>query len=111
MILLFTFSISWLSAILGLLASSVEAVQWISFLVIFPLTFASAAFAPTDTMVPALKFFAENQPVTHMVETLRSLMIGTPMGNHAIIAIVWWVGVMIVAMPIATYLFRRYSGR
>lgn len=111
LLLLFTFAISWVSAILGLLANSVEAVQWISFLVIFPLTFASAAFAPTDTMVPALRIFAENQPVTHVIEAIRALMIGTPMDNHATTAIIWCLAITAVAMPIATILFRRYSGR
>jgi ABC-2 type transport system permease protein len=110
-LLLFTFAISWISAGLGLLAKSVEAVQWISFLVIFPLTFASAAFAPTDSMVPALRFFAENQPVTHVIEAIRSLMIGTPMDHHATLAIVWCLGLIIVAMPTAAILFRRHQGR
>lgn len=108
---MFTFAVSWLSAILGLLAKSVEAVQWMSFLIIFPMTFASAAFAPTETMAPALRVFAENQPVTHVIEAIRALMIGTPVGNHAWISIVWFVGITIVAMPAAMRLFRKHSGR
>ncbi len=111
LLLLFTFAISWISAILGLIANSIEAVQWMGFLAVFPLTFASAAFAPTDSMVPALRFFAENQPVTHVIEAIRALMIGTPVGDHAWIATLWFVGISLVAMPIATHLFRRYSGR
>ncbi len=86
-LLLFTFAISWLSAIMGLLAKSVEAVQWLGFVAIFPLTFASSAFVPTDGMPRALKFFAENQPITHVIESIRSLMIGTPIGNHATMAV------------------------
>ncbi|RKH75334.1 ABC transporter permease, partial [Corallococcus praedator] len=60
LLLLFTLAFSWLSAIIGLLVKSVEAVQWFGFVLIFPLTFASAAFVPTDTMPKYLRIFAEN---------------------------------------------------
>jgi ABC-2 type transport system permease protein len=105
-VLLFTFAISWLSAIMGLLAKSVEAVQWMGFLLIFPLTFASAAFVPTDTMPIGLRVFAENQPVTHVIEAIRALMIGTSPGNHIWISIIWLVGITVVSIPIASHLFR-----
>ncbi len=110
-ILLFTFAMSWLSAIMGLLAKSVESVQWMGFFLIFPLTFASAAFAPTESMAKGIRIFAENQPVTHVIEAIRALMIGTPIGNHATIAMIWCVAITIIAMPTAAYLFRRHSGR
>lgn len=110
-LLLFTFAVSWLSAILGLLAKSVEAVQWMSFLVIFPLTFASAAFAPTESMAKGLRVFAENQPVTHVIEAIRALMNGMPVGDHAWIAAVWCMAITAVAMPAASYLFRQHTGR
>lgn len=106
-LLVFTFAISWLSAILALIAKSVEAVQWMSFLFIFPLTFASSAFVPTEGMPKVLRIFAENQPITHVIEAMRSLMVGTPMGNHGWLAIIWCVGATIIAVPIAAYLFRR----
>lgn len=106
-VLLFTLAISWLSAILGLLARSIESVQWMTFFVIFPLTFASAAFVPTSTMPHALRVFAENQPVTQVIEAIRALMIGQPVGNHVWLSVVWSVGITVVAVPIASYLFRR----
>jgi ABC-2 type transport system permease protein len=87
-ILLFTLAFSWLSAIVGVLAKSVEGVQWLTFIVIFPLTFASSAFVPLATMTPILKAFAENQPITHIVEAVRSLMLGTPAGDHILMSIV-----------------------
>ena len=59
-LLLFTLTFSWLSAIMGVLAKSVEGVQWLSFIIVFPLTFASSAFTPTEGMNPVLKAFAEN---------------------------------------------------
>lgn len=105
-VLLFTFAISWLSAIMGLLAKSIEAVQWMGFFMIFPLTFASAAFAPTATMPKGLRIFAENQPVTHVIESIRALMTGTDPGNHIWIAAIWLVAITLISIPIASHLFR-----
>ncbi|MEK7499437.1 MAG: ABC transporter permease [Patescibacteria group bacterium] len=110
-VLVFTFAMSWVAAILGLLAKSVETVQWLGFFIVFPLTFASAAFAPTESMPKFLKLFAENQPVTHVIEAIRALMIGTPIGSHGIIAVTWCIAIICIAIPMATYLFRKHSGR
>lgn len=110
-VLLFTFAMSWIAAIMGLVAKSVEAVQWLGFFLVFPLTFASAAFVPTETMARWLKLFAENQPVTHVIEAIRALMIGTPPQDHIWLSVVWCVGVTIIAIPVAGYLFRRHGGR
>lgn len=104
---LFTLAFSWISAIMGVVAKSVEGVQWMSFLVVFPLTFASGAFAPTDTLAEWIKPFAQNQPITHVIEAVRGLMIGTDIGSSGWLAVVWCVGSIIVAMPVAAYLFRK----
>ena len=106
-LLIFTFAMSWIAAILGLIAKSIEAVQWMGFLFVFPLTFASAAFAPTDSMPKYLRLFAENQPVTHVIEAIRSLMVGTPMDNHATMSYIWMTGIIIITMPLTRYLFRK----
>ena len=105
--LLFTLAISWLSAILGLFVKSLEAAQWVGFVVIFPLTFASSAFVPTDTMPSALRFFAENQPLTHVINAMREWLVGTPSGNSTWLAFVWCVSIIVVAMPLATWIFKR----
>jgi ABC-2 type transport system permease protein len=107
LISLFTFAISWLSAIVGVAAKSVEGVQWLTFVVIFPLTFASSAFAKPENMTPWLRAFAENQPVTHMVDAVRSLLIGTPMGDSGWLAVAWCVGILVVSIPTAAWLFKR----
>ena len=107
LMLLFTFAVSWLSAIMGLLAKTVEAVQWMGFLLIFPLTFASAAFVPTETMPSGLRLFAENQPVTHIIEALRALMNGTPAGDPIWLSVIWFAGISLLSFPIAAYLFRN----
>ena len=104
---LFTLALSWLSAIVGVVAKSVEGVQWLTFVIIFPLTFASSAFVDPSTMSPALRVFAENQPVTHMVDAIRSLLIGLPMEGAALWSIVWSVGILAVSIPLASWLFKR----
>ena len=107
LLLAFTFALSWLSAIAGLLASSLEAVQWLSFMVIFPLTFASSAFVPTHTMPGPLRLFAENQPVTHTIEAMRGWLVGTPVGDHGWWAFAWCAAICAVSMPLTAWLYSR----
>lgn len=104
--MLFTFAMSWVAAILGLYAKTVETVQWLGFFLVFPLTFASAAFVPTNTMPRVLRIFAENQPVTHIIEAIRAYMVGTPVGNHAWLSVAWCIAIIAIAIPIAAHLFR-----
>lgn len=106
-LVLFTLAFSWISAIMGVVAKSVEGVQWMSFLIVFPLTFASGAFAPTETLASWIKPFAENQPITHVIEAIRALMLNQPVGDSAWLAIVWCVGAIVVAMPVAAWLFKK----
>jgi ABC-2 type transport system permease protein len=106
-ILLFTLAFSWLSAIMGVLAKSVEGVQWLSFLIVFPLTFASSAFVPTASMNKYLRAFAVNQPITQVIEAIRALILHMPIGNHGWLAFVWCAGTLIISIPLASWLFRR----
>jgi ABC-2 type transport system permease protein len=108
-LLLFTLAFSWLAAIMGMVAKSVEAVQWLSFVLVFPLTFASSAFVPTEGMNRFLKAFAENQPITQVIEAVRALILGTPIGNHGWRAVGWSVLILVIAVPIATRLFAKKS--
>jgi ABC-2 type transport system permease protein len=107
----FSVAISWLSVIMGLLVKSMEAAQWTGFIIIFPLTFISSAFVPTDTMPGALRFFADNQPLTHVIEAIRAWLVGTPIGESGWLAFVWCIGIIVVSMLIATWLFRRKASR
>jgi ABC-2 type transport system permease protein len=109
LLLLFTFSFSWLAAIVGIIAKSVEAVQWLTFIIIFPLTFASSAFVPTETLPNGLKQFAEYQPITQIIEAIRALILGTPIGNHGWMTVLWSLGILVFAVPVAAILFRRKS--
>lgn len=106
-ILLFTFAFSWLSAIAGVVSKSIEAVQWLTFIIIFPLTFASSAFVPTENMNSVLKAFAVNQPITHVIEAIRALILGNPIGDHGWLAVVWCVALVAFAIPVTTYLFNK----
>lgn len=106
-LVLFTLAFSWVSAIMGVAAKSVEGVQWLSFLVVFPLTFASSAFVPTDSMNKYLKFFAENQPITHVIEAVRALILNTPIGDHGWLSVAWSLGTIAAALPLATWMFKR----
>lgn len=108
-LLLFTLAFSWLAAIVGVVAKSVEAVQWLSFVIVFPLTFASSAFTPTDGMNRYLKAFAENQPISQVIEAVRALILNQPLGNHGWLAVFWSLAMLVVAVPVATYLFSRKS--
>ncbi|MDQ3093737.1 MAG: ABC transporter permease [bacterium] len=107
--ILFTLAISWLSAILGLLVKTLEAAQWMGFVIIFPLTFISSAFVPTSTMPKYLRAFAENQPLTHVIDTMRSWLVGTPLDNSGWLAFVWCIAIIVVSVPVTAWLFRRRS--
>ena len=109
--ILFSLAISWLSAIMGLLVKSMEAAQWTGFIIIFPLTFVSSAFVPTDTMPEALRIFAENQPLTQVIEAIRGWLVGSPIGDSGWLGFAWCVGIIVVSMPVATWLFRRQALR
>ena len=103
-----TLTLSWLSAILGIVAKSVEGVQWMTFIIIFPLTMASSAFVDPSKMTSWLRPFAENQPVTYIIDAVRGLLLGTPMKENAVgVAFLSCALVLIVVIPIAAYLFRR----
>lgn len=106
-IALFTFTFSWLAAIVGVLAKSVEGVQWLTFVLVFPLTFASSAFVPTEGMNRGLKLFAENQPITQVIEAIRALLLGWPVGDYIWHAVAWCIGLLLVAIPLAAWFFKR----
>jgi len=109
--ILFTLAISCLSAILGLVVKSLEAAQWIGFVIIFPLTFISSAFVPTATMPGPLRAFAENQPITYVIDSMRAWLVGTPIGNSGWLAFASCTSIIIVSIPVASWLFRRRSNQ
>lgn len=105
LVVAFGYVMSWFSALIGLYARTVEATQQFAFTAVFPLTFASSAFVQTESMPSWLERFAVNQPVTQVIDAVRALMLGTPVGNHVWVTLAWCVGLMIVIVPLAV---RRY---
>src|SRR5215470_16558837 len=103
---LFIVAISWLAAALGLLAGTPEAANGFSFLVTF-LPYASSAFVPIATMPGWLQGFSRNQPVTPVIETVRGLLLGTPVGDNAWLAVAWCAGITVASVALCVVLFRR----
>ncbi|MBB3108792.1 ABC-2 type transport system permease protein [Paenibacillus phyllosphaerae] len=105
-LVLFTLALTWIAAIAGLSAKSVEGASAFSYPLIF-LPFISSAFVPTDSMPKVVRAFADNQPVTSIVEAIRALLSDQPVGNDIWIALAWCVGIMLVAYFFAMRAFKR----
>jgi ABC-2 type transport system permease protein len=105
-LLLWVLALSWVAVCFGLLARTVEGANGFTFLVLF-LPYLSSAFVPTDTMRAGLRAVADRQPVTPITETLRGLLLGTPIGSYGWQAVAWCGGLLIAACAAATVLFRR----
>jgi len=103
---MFTLSLTWIAAIAGLSAKSVDGVSAFSYPIIF-LPFISSAFVPTESMPEAVRAFAENQPVTSIVEAIRALLSGQPVGNDIWVALAWCVGIMLVAYFFAMRAYKK----
>jgi ABC-2 type transport system permease protein len=106
---LFTLSMTWLAVIPGLTAGSMEGATAYSYPLIF-LPFISSAFVPTETMPKIVRAFAENQPVTSIVNSIRALLYDGTVGNGIWIALAWCVGIMVIAYLIASKVFKRQLG-
>jgi ABC-2 type transport system permease protein len=105
-LILFTLALTWIAVIPGLTANSADGASAFSYPLIF-LPFISSAFVPTDTMPGAVRAFAENQPVTTIVDTIRDLLTRQPVDNDIWIALAWCVGILIVAYTFAMVTYRR----
>ncbi|MEO2076988.1 MAG: ABC transporter permease [Bacillus sp. (in: firmicutes)] len=106
---LFTMALTWLAVIPGLRARSMEGATAYSYPLIF-LPFISSAFVPTETMPKIVRAFAENQPVTSIVNAIRALLYEGAVGNGIWIALSWCVGIMVIAYFIACKEFKRQLG-
>jgi ABC-2 type transport system permease protein len=110
LVLLFILAISWLSAAAGLLAGNPEAANGFTMIVMF-LPYVSTAFVPADTLPSWMRGFAEHQPFTPVIETLRGLWMGTPIGNQAWWAIAWCLSIIAVSAPAAAWLFNHRTSK
>ncbi|MFB4272498.1 ABC transporter permease [Nonomuraea sp. GTA35] len=105
-LVLFTLALTWIAVIPGLSAKTMEGASAFSYPLIF-LPFLSSAFVPTDTMPGPLRVFAENQPVTSIVNAVRALFAEQPVGNDIWIALAWCAGILVVAYAFAMNTYRR----
>lgn len=105
-LLLFTLALTWIAVIPGLSAASVEGAGAFAYPLIF-LPFISSAFVPTETMPGPVRWFAEHQPVTSIVNTIRDLFARQPVGDDIWSALAWCVGILVVAYVFAMVTYRR----
>src|SRR6201996_430700 len=106
LLILFTLALTWLAVIAGLSAKSVDGASAFSYPLIF-LPFISSAFVPTGTMPGPVRAFAEHQPVTSIVNTIRDLFTQQPVGTGIWTALAWCVGILVVAYLFANISYRR----
>ena len=105
-LLLFTLALTWLAVIAGLSAKTVDGAGAFAYPIIF-LPFISSAFVPTDTMPGPVRAFAENQPVTSIVNAIRDLFAQQPVSTDIWIALAWCVGLLVVAYALAMATYHR----
>ncbi|BDZ40303.1 hypothetical protein GCM10025863_29170 [Microbacterium suwonense] len=105
-LLLFTLALTWLAVIAGLSAKTVDGASAFSYPLIF-LPFVSSAFVPAETMPGPVRWFAENQPVTSIVNSIQALFAVEPVGSDIWVALAWCLGILVVSYLFAMRAYRR----
>jgi ABC-2 type transport system permease protein/oleandomycin transport system permease protein len=105
LLLFISFVFSWLSALVGLLLRSVEAVQQAGLIWILPFVFISSAFAPVSTMPDWLRAFAQHQPVSLMMDAVRGLLLNQPDASTIWLALAWGIGLLVVFIPLSVWAY------
>jgi oleandomycin transport system permease protein len=107
LVLLFALCICWVSVFIGMLVREPGAVQGFGFLLMFPLTFGSTTFVKAATLPGWLQAWVQVNPVTHLVEASRGLMLGGQIARPAIETVLWAVGILAVFLPLAVRAYKR----
>lgn len=107
-LLLYVGALTWVAVFVGLLAGTAEAANGFTFFILF-VPYLSSAFVPADTMPAVLTAVAEHQPVTPVTETVRGLLIGTPIDSNGWQAVAWCGGIQVVAFLASARRFRRHA--
>jgi len=110
LLLLTAFAVAWLSVALGLVTDSVETASNLPMILTF-LAFLSSGFVPTASMPGPLRWFAEHQPFTPIIETLRGLLFGTPIGDSGVLAVGWCLVISALGFLWARRLYERMPAR
>ncbi|KAB2346144.1 ABC transporter permease [Actinomadura rudentiformis] len=103
---LFAVSVAWVSALFGQIAKTADGASGLGLILAF-LPYASNVFTPTDMISEGLRHFVANQPVTAVIDAVRALLLDQPVHNNAWLAILWWGGILAVAVPLSNRVFRR----
>ena len=111
LVLLLGYAFSWIFALVGLFSSSPETANSIGFTAIFPLTFASSAFVPAESMPDGLQQFANANPFTTVVDAVRHLWLGTPANSDVWVAFLWCAVLLIVFVPLAIRRYRQVAAK
>lgn len=106
LITLFTLATTWMAIFFGLKAKSGEGAGSFSYILIF-LIFLSPSFVPTSSMAPVLRGFAENQPFTPIIETMRSLLTNGAIGDKAWLALAWCIGILVVMYALSVWQYKK----
>jgi oleandomycin transport system permease protein len=107
LIMLFSFAVCWIAALVGMLANSPGSVQGLAFLVIFPLTFGSNVFVPTAELPGWLQAWVKINPVTQVSDAARGLLLDLPLGRTITMSLLWTAGILVVFAPLAVRAYRR----
>jgi oleandomycin transport system permease protein len=104
----FYLAVCWISVLIGLVAPSPETVQGIAFIFIMPLVFGSSILMPSTQSMPGwLQAWVKVNPVTSLADAVRGLTVGGPVASHAMYALAWAAGIVVVAFPVAMRMYRR----
>jgi ABC-2 type transport system permease protein len=107
LLLLFGYAFSWIFAFIALMSKSAEGAQALGGMVIFPLTFASSAFVPPESMPAAIQAFAEANPISTIVDAIRALFVGAPAGDNVWLSVLWCLGLITVFSALSVHRYRR----
>jgi len=107
LLLLFGYAFSWVFAYVALISGSAEGANALGFMVIFPLTFASSAFVPPESMPAAIEAFANANPISTIVDATRALFVDAPAGNDVWAAFAWCLGLIVVFAMLSVHRYRR----
>jgi oleandomycin transport system permease protein len=106
-VIAFALCLSWISVLIGMLARTPGSVQGIVFLIMFPLTFGTSIFVPASTLPGWLQSFTHVNPLTHLVNTMRGLMLGGPVQSDLLWTFAWMAILLVVFVPLALRAYRR----
>jgi ABC-2 type transport system permease protein len=110
-VIMFTFALTWMAVVFGMIGKTPAGANSLSLIFQLLLPFTSSAFVRPESMSPAMRWFATYQPFTPVIDTLRGLLMGTPVGNSAILAVVWCAVLALVGYILARTIYNRSSSR